>query len=107
VPWYQLDRQTIVVKLLPGWDGRIVQWEIDWPCSEKVTTEVELLGPRKLYALPLNQSAHLPGAGWCRATLVVRLGRYASIRSRSSRRPARDAARPASRAPAHRPPPGR
>ena len=73
VPWYQLDKQTIVVKLLPGWDGRIVQWEVDWPWSEKITTQVELLGPRKHYALPLNQSAHLPGAGWCRATVDTAL----------------------------------
>ncbi|GEM_PF-6971552 len=73
IAWNRLDILTRAVRLLPGWEGRIVRWEAGAPWSPGISAAVELTGPRKLYVLPLNQSAHLPGAGWCRATVDTAL----------------------------------
>lgn len=92
-----------ITGMAPGWEGRIGEfqierlWSQDRPASEweitndgrvksrfldinqeklinlDIAAEVELFGPRKLYTLPLNQSAHLPGAGWCRNSVGTML----------------------------------
>lgn len=73
IAWNRLDILTRAVHLLPGWEGRIVRLEAGAHWSPGISAAVELTGPRKLYVLPLNQSAHLPGAGWCRATVDTAL----------------------------------
>lgn len=69
IAWNRLEILTRAVQLLPGWEGRIVRWETGAPGAPGISTAIELTGPPKLYLLPLNQNAHLPGAGWCRTSL--------------------------------------
>lgn len=92
--WNELDGS-----LPPGWERRIVLFKAGWPWSTVFVEEQDISAPGKQYELPLTQSAHLPGVGWCRpsaapmfsvdcqyvgrpsGTLLVRLGAFKAFES--------------------------